>query len=146
MNTPFRLDDHPRRPYPLAPPPASYFEQLPRRVMDRVQPTDPAAPALSWLGRLPLPLRTALASVLLLGGFAASLVLSSTPTSASATLAAVPQEELVQYLLANDSRVTLADLADVSVTAPATAASYLHASPEELERALDAQPTDDSYL
>ncbi|QNE39805.1 hypothetical protein F1C16_09670 [Hymenobacter sp. NBH84] len=144
MNTPFRLDDHPRRPYPLAPPPAGYFEQLPRRVMDRVQPTE--APAFSWLSRLPLPLRTALASTLLLGGFAASLVLSVTPTSASATLAAVPQEELVQYLLANDSRVTLADLADLSATAPATAASYLHASPDELQRALDAQPTDDSYL
>ncbi|MBO3270426.1 MULTISPECIES: hypothetical protein [Hymenobacter] len=143
MNTPFRLDDHPRRPYPLAPPPAGYFEQLPRRVMDRVQPTE--APALGWLSRLPLPLRTALASTLLLGGFAASLVLSVTPTSASATLAAVPQEELVQYLLANDSRVTLADLADLSATAPTTA-SYLHASPEELQSALDAQPTDDSYL
>ncbi|MBC6609854.1 hypothetical protein H8B15_02905 [Hymenobacter sp. BT507] len=145
MNTPFRLDDHPRRPHPLSAPPAGYFEQLPRRVMARVQPAEDAAPALGWLTRLPLPLRTALASTLLLGGFAASLILSVTPTSASATLAAVPQEELVQYLLANDARVTLADLADLSAAAPTTA-SYLHASPEELQRALDAQPTDDSYL
>jgi len=146
MNTPFRLDDHPRRLHSLAPPPAGYFEQLPRRVMDRVQPTPTEAPALSWLARLPLPLRTALASTLLLGGFAASLILSVTPTSASATLAAVPQEQLVQYLLANDARVTLADLADLPASAPTTAAAYLHASPEELQRALDAQPTDDSYL
>lgn len=146
MNTPFRLDDHPRRPHPLAPPPPGYFEQLPRRVMARVQPAEEPAPAWEWLTRLSLPLRTALASSLLLGGFAASLLLGVAPTSAASTLAAVPQEELVQYLLTNDARVSLTDLADLPASTPTTAATYLHASPDELQRALDAQPTDDLYL
>ena len=142
----FRLDEHPRRPFPLAPPPPDYFNALPRRVMARVQPAEAEA-GWSWLAAWSRPLRTALASGLVLGGFALTFLLSgpAAPTSAGDALAQVPRAELVQYLLANDNRVTLNDLAELSGTNQPTAAAYLQASPAELQAALDAQPTDDVY-
>lgn len=154
MNTPFRLDDHPRRPQPpLAPPPDRYFEQLPRRVMARVQPVADAAPAWDWFTALARPWRTALASVAVLGGFAASFLLSpvgphvpaGTSAAAQATLARVPREQLVQYLLASEQRLSLNDLAELPA-ASASADAYLQASPAELQDALDAQPTEDYLL
>ncbi|SNC60795.1 hypothetical protein SAMN06265337_0334 [Hymenobacter gelipurpurascens] len=153
MNTPFHLDDHKRRSQPLAPPPERYFEQLPMRVMARVQPD--AAPGLAgswgWLQQLSAPVRTALASAVVLGGFAASFFLnqpSSTPIPrySVASLAAVPQAEMVQYLLASEQRVTLTDLAEVASPALATPDAYLQASPAELQDALDAQPSDETYF
>lgn len=153
MNTPFRLDEHKRRPQPLAPPPADYFERLPRHIMARVQPAGRSEATLGWLAALPLPLRTALASVVVLGGFAASFLLSQSAltsmgpaASPVATLEAVPHTEMVQYLLASDSRVTLTDLAELSATDRSLTDSFLQASPDELQDALDAQPTDDTYL
>lgn len=153
MNTPFRLDEHRRRPQPpLTAPPDRYFEQLPTRVMQRVQPAGAEhGPAWGWLRGVSAPLRTALASVVVLGGFAASFLLNSAPVvvsprTASATLAQVPQEQMLQYLLASEQRLTLSDLADLPVTQELTAEAYLHASPEEVQAVLDAQPTEDAYL
>lgn len=152
MNTPFRLDAHKRRPaQPLAPPPADYFERLPRLVMARVQPAAPRESAvMGWLAALPLPLRTALASAVVLGGFATSFFLSQSAGTAAATsvatLETVPHTEMVQYLLASDSRVTLSDLAELPAADPALAESFLQATPDELQDALDAQPADDTYL
>ncbi|TGE18925.1 hypothetical protein [Hymenobacter elongatus] len=151
MPTPFRLDDHKRRPQPLAPPPADYFERLPRQIMARVQPSGREAQAFGWLAALSLPLRTALASVVVLGGFATSFFLSQPATGPAATasvaaLEAVPQTEMVQYLLASDSRVTLNDLADLPATDRTLTDSFLLASPDELQDALDAQPTEETYL
>ena len=150
MNTPFRLDEHRRRPQPpLAPPPDRYFEQLPTRVMQRVQ-TAPAASSWGWLRALSAPMRTALASAVVLGGFAATFLLNLTPAAApavAASLAQVPQEELMQYLLASDQRLSLTDLAELPGTAQSTPAeTYLHASPDELQDLLDQQPGEDSYL
>ncbi|TGE28204.1 hypothetical protein [Hymenobacter metallicola] len=152
MNTPFRLDDHTRRPQPLAPPPADYFATLPRQIMARVQPEAAREAALlGWLSALPLPLRTALASVVVLGGFATSFFLSQ-PAVAPATavsvaaLEAVPRTEMVQYLLATDSRVSLTDLAELPAADHTLTDSFLQASPDELQDALDAQPTDETYL
>jgi hypothetical protein len=150
MKTPFRLDEHPRRPQPLAEPPAGYFDQLPRQVMARVHPAREAG-AWGWLTALSPALRTTLASVAVLGGFATTFLLSptavpfSTPAASQAALARVPQAEMVQYLLASDTRVSLSDLAELPATDQALA-SYLHASPAELQEALDAQPTDETYL
>ncbi|UOQ52191.1 hypothetical protein [Hymenobacter cellulosivorans] len=154
MNTPFRLDDHKRRPaQPLAPPPADYFERLPRQVMARVQPRAPReSVVLGWLAALPLPLRTVLASAVVLGGFTTSFFLSQPtagPTAAApvATLEAVPHTEMVQYLLASDSRITLSDLAELPTAPDRTLTdSFLQASPDELQDALDGQPVDDTYL
>ncbi|PJJ60898.1 hypothetical protein [Hymenobacter chitinivorans] len=152
MNTPFRLDDHQRRAQPLAPPPADYFERLPRRIMARVQPEAPRESALlGWLAALSGPVRTALASAVVLGGFATSFFLSQ-PAAGPATsapvaaLEAVPQTEMVQYLLAADSRLTLTDLAELPATDRSLTDSFLQASPDELQDALDAQPADDTYL
>ena len=144
MTTPFRLDEHPRRPQPLAPPPPGYFDTLPRRVMARVQPAEAEA-GWSWRAALAGPLRPALSSVLVLGGFALTFLLSgpAAPTSPGSALAQVPRAELVQYLLANDNRLTLNDLAELSGTGQLTAAAYLQVSPTELQAALDAQPLDD---
>ncbi|MCB2408754.1 hypothetical protein [Hymenobacter lucidus] len=153
MNTPFRLDEHKRRPQPLAPPPADYFERLPRQLMARVQPAaGRSEAAFGWLAALSMPLRTALASVVVLGGFATSFLLSQsavtsvTPAATVASLEAVPRTEMMQYLLASDSRVTLTDLAELSTADHSLTDSFLQASPDELQDALDAQPTDDTYL
>lgn len=149
MKTPFRLDEHPRRVQPLAPPPPGYFDALPRRVMARAQPAATETVAgWQWLAALSGPVRTALASGVVLGGFALSFVLNGTtpPTLPSGALASVPQAELVQYLLASDSRLTLNDLAELPGSDELAADTYLHASPDELQAALDAQPIDDTYL
>ena len=152
MNTPFNLDEHRRnrsRPT-LAPPPERYFEQLPMRVMQRVQPAPAAtAPGWGWLAALTAPVRTALASAVVLGGFAAAFWLTpAAPLAASSdTLARVPQEQLLSYLLTTDQRITLTDLAEVPGTAHATPAStYWQASPAELRDLLDQQSADESYL
>ncbi|RFP63820.1 hypothetical protein D0N36_17320 [Hymenobacter lapidiphilus] len=153
MNTPFNLDEHRRsRPRPtLAPPPERYFEQLPMRVMQRVQPAPAAtAPAWRWLASLTAPVRTALASTVVLGGFAAAFWLTpAAPLTATSpdALARVPQEQLLNYLLTTDQRITLLDLAEVPGTASATPAStYWQASPTELRELLDQQSADESYL
>ena len=117
MKPPFRLDEHRRRwPQPLSRPPAGYFEQLPMRVMGQV-----AAPArrpqpLAWLLLAPAYLRTGRASTLLLGTFAASLWLGGAPLRSpavrSASLDAVPQQQLLDYLLTSgEAHVDMQDLA-----------------------------------
>lgn len=150
MNTPFRLDEHRRRPQPpLAPPPDRYFEQLPMRVMQRVQTSAPSPVATGWLLALSAPLRTALASVLVLGSFAASFLLSPAATVqplATASLAQVPREELMQYLLASEQRVSLSDLAELPGAARNAPTGTLQASPEELQELLDAQSAEETYL
>jgi len=153
MNTPFRLDDHPRRPQPLAPPPDGYFDRLPTQIMARVQPAaSQESTAFGWLKALSLPLRTALGSVVVLGGFAATFLLnqSSAPTTpahlAHANLASVPRTEMVQYLLASDERVSLSDLSELPVAEQDMVGEYLNVSPAEVQAALDEQPTEPSYL
>ncbi len=151
MKTPFRLDDHPRRTQPFSSPPADYFDRLPARVMARVQPGAERATALSWLLAWPAPLRTALASTLVLGSFAASFFLAQSAAvpaapSTDATLAAIPQTEVVQYLLTSDQHVSMNDLTVLTATDQDLSASFLPASSPELEEALEAQPIEDTYL
>ena len=154
MKPPFKLDEHPRRPHPLlSSPPAGYFDQLPTWVMARLPQADAreTRPGWGWLARLSPALRTGLASVAVLGGFAASFYLSapsaSAPTMAAASLDAVPRTELVGYLLTSDARVEQTDLAVFTAADPSLANGFLHASDEELTEALDAQPSDElSYL
>lgn len=150
MNTPFRLAEHRRRPQPpLALPPDRYFEQLPARLMQRVQAVPPSPAAWGWLTALSGPVRTALASGVVLGGFAASFLLSpGTPVQplATASLAQVPRAELVQYLLASEQRVTLSDLAELPGAAQHAPTGTLQASPEELQELLDAQSAEEIYL
>ena len=153
MKPPFKLDEHPRRPRPLlSEPPAGYFDQLPMRVMARLLQAEEreATSGWRWLALLSPALRTSLASVALLGGFAASFYLSepgpaSSPVAAS--LDAVPRTELVGYLLTSGARVESTDLAVLTAANPGLANGFLHASDEELTDALDAQPSEDlSYL
>jgi hypothetical protein len=125
--------------------------------MERVQPAPAAemAPA-GWLLALSRPMRTALASAVLLGGFVTSFFLSQqvispqqpvATTTAAMVLATVPRTEMVQYLLASDQRVTLPDLAELPGTADQTVTdSFLQASSAEVQDILDEQPTDDLYL
>ncbi len=153
MKTAFKLDAHPRRPRPLlSEPPADYFDRLPTRVMSRLPGAAAAAPGWRWLAWLTPALRTGLASVAVLGGFAASFYLSGSPgagapVAATARLDAVPRTELVGYLLTSGARVETSDLAVLTAADPGFAQGFLHASADELTDALDAQPTEDqTYL
>jgi hypothetical protein len=155
MKPTFKLDAHPRRPHPpLGGPPADYFDGLPTRIMARLPLADErAAPAAwAWLSFLSPALRTGLASVAVLGGFAASFYLSgSAPlvpaTAGTAALDAVPRSELANYLLTSGARVETSDLATLTAAHPNVAHGFLRVSAEELNDALDAQPADDpTYL
>ena len=155
MKPAFKLDAHPRRPRPLlSSPPADYFDKLPTRIMARLPLADErtASAAWGWLSFLTPALRTGLASVAVLGGFAASFFLSGSPqpgaaVAANTSLDAVPRTELVGYLLTSEARVETSDLATLSAADPNLTKGFLHASDEELDDALDAQPSDDlTYL
>jgi hypothetical protein len=150
MKPSFRLDQHPRRwPQPLSSPPANYFEQLPTRVMAQVAAAPARRPLLpAWLLQAPAYVRTSLASTVLLGTFAASLWLGGGPASqpaATATLANVPQEQLLDYLT-SDAHLTMLDLAELPAQHLATTQQYLHPSATELTEALDAQPIEEAAL
>ena len=155
MKPSFKLDAHPRRPHPpLSGPPAGYFDQLPMRVMARLPQAEArgASVAWRWLALLSPALRTGLASVAVLGGFAASFYLSGSPqlvpgSASTAALDAVPRTELVGYLLTSGARVENSDLAVLTAANPSLTKGFLHASPGELNDVLDAQPSDElSYL
>ncbi|RZK17667.1 MAG: hypothetical protein EOO56_17470 [Hymenobacter sp.] len=148
MQPSFRLAQHPRhRSQPLSSPPAGYFEQLPTRVMAQVAAPVPARRSLLpiWLLQAPAYVRTGLASSLLLGTFAASLWLGGGPgypAAPAASLAHVPQEQLLDYLT-SDAHLTLLDLAELPAPPAAITQYYLRPSAAELAEALDAQPTDE---
>ena len=157
MKSAFRLNQHPRRAQPLlSAPPAGYFEQLPRRVMDRLPPPDAeTSPAAGWRWLLALPpvWRTSLASGALLAGFAGSFWLSSSgPTgpagspAALASLDAVPRTELVGYLLTSEANVQATDIAELLATPSNLSDGILRASETEIRDALDAQPSEESFL
>ncbi|WP_426061700.1 hypothetical protein [Hymenobacter sp. B1770] len=151
MKTPFKLDAHPRRPHPpLSSPPAGYFDQLSLRVMARLPHADVPEPAAGWrwLALLSPALRTGLASVAVLGGFAVSFFLSgpqpTSPAVASAAyLDAVSHTELIGYLLTSGARVETSDLAVLTDADPCIAKEFLAATDAELTEALDAQPSED---
>ncbi|MGI4875030.1 MAG: hypothetical protein ACRYFX_28065 [Janthinobacterium lividum] len=149
MSTPFRLDQHPRRPQPLSTPPTGYFEQLPTRLMAQVAAPPRRSWLAAWLQHTPVYLRTGLASTLLLGTFAASLWLGGGQPSAvasSTSLSAVPQDQLVDYLLTSEARLDPADLAAVAPHHLGITRHYLRPSAAELTAALDAQPAEDATL
>ena len=155
MKPAFKLDAHPRRLRPLlSSPPADYFDKLPTRIMARLPQADEcAAPATwGWRALLTPALRTGLASVAVLGGFAASFYMGGPgplrpATAGTAALDAVPRTELANYLLTSGTRVETSDLATLAAAHPNMANGFLRVSDEELSEALDAQPTDDpTYL
>jgi len=152
MKTSFKLDAHPRRSHPLSEPPAGYFDKLPTHIMARLPQAEARAAAPGWLAWLTPALRTSLASVAVLSGFAASFFLSGTPrlvpaTATRAPLDAVPRTELVGYLLTSGARVENSDLAVLTAAHPNITKGFLQASDEELTDALDAQPSEDlTYL
>ena len=155
MKPAFKLDAHPRRPRPLlSEPPADYFDKLPTRIMARLPQAEErtASAAWGWLALLSPALRTGLASVAVLGGFAASFYLSgSAPlVPASAPVAAldnVSRTELTNYLLNSGTRIETTDLAVLTAAHPGITKGFLRVSDEEMNEALDAQPTDDpTYL
>ena len=155
MKTAFKLDAHPRRPRPmLSEPPPGYFNTLPTQIMARLPQAEAReiATARSWFGFLSPALRTGLASVVVLGGFAASFYLSGSaplvPAAApTAALDTVPRTELVGYLLTSGARVETSDLAVLTAAHPGIAKGFLQVSEDELTDVIDAQPSDEStYL
>jgi hypothetical protein len=151
MKTPFRLDEHPRRRVqPLSSPPAGYFEQLPTRLLAQVAAPAPHSRPFGWLGHAPAHLRTGLASTLLLGTFAASLWLGggslNQPAAIAASLDAVPQAQLVEYLISGETHLDMQDLSELPTHHLALTKQYLQPSATELTAALDAQPAEEAGL
>ncbi len=146
MQTPFRLAEHSRRgSQPLSSPPPGYFEQLPTRIMTQV--AAPAhQPGLAGRWWAPAYLRTGLASTLLLGTFAASLWLGGARVPAPASLDAVPQAQLVEYLTSGETRVDMLDLAELPTQRLGLPTHYMQPSAAELTDALDAQPAEEAGL
>ena len=152
MKPSFKLDAHPRRPHPpLSGPPAGYFDKLPMQIMARLPQAEAesrdTAAGWGWLRFLSPALRTGLASAVVLGSFAASFFFSGLPqpgaaVAANASLDAVPRTELVGYLLTSGARVETSDLVTLNAADPNLTKGFLHASDEELDDALDAQPSD----
>jgi hypothetical protein len=76
------------------------------------------------------------------------------PVAAAATqapevtqaIAALPEQDVVQYLLTQADRLTLQDLAETPVADQDLTAAFLPGSAAELEEALDEQPSVDVYL
>ena len=151
MKPSFKLDAHPRRPRPLlSEPPAGYFDRLPTQIMARLPQAAArdTATGWGWLGWLSPALRTGLASVAVLGGFAASFYLSGTPqlvpaTASTAALDAVPRTELVGYLLTSGAHVENTDLAVLAAANPGLATGFMQATEAELTDALDDQPSEE---
>lgn len=155
MKTAFKLDAHPRRPRPLlSEPPAGYFDKLPTQIMARLPQAEAGerASGRSWFRFLSPALHTGLASAAVLGGFVASFYMSGTAplvpaTASTAALDAVPRTELVGYLLTSGARVENTDLAVLTAAHPGIAKGFLRVSEDELNDALDAQPSENTtYL
>ncbi|AMJ66282.1 hypothetical protein AXW84_13170 [Hymenobacter sp. PAMC 26628] len=109
----------------------------------------------AWWALLPGALRTSLASVAVLGTFIASFWLGlggpAAPTvsarAATAALDAVPQTELVAYLLRPSAHLDASDLARLVDARPGMAETFLRPSPTELNEALDSQAAEETqYL
>ena len=149
MNTPFRLDQHPRRPQPLTAPPAGYFDQLPTRIMARL-PRPAAerstAPGWGWWLALSGAWRTSLAASVLLVSFVAAFWLLGVPAAPVpvASLNAVPKHELVSYLLESGAAVEASDLAALAAAHPAATQDFMRPSAAEIDELLDAQPSEET--
>jgi hypothetical protein len=154
------LRDRPRR-SGLSEPPASYFDELPVRLLTRIHTEElaqrkaaAAAPVFD-LSRLRWPrLRLALASATLSAVFMGAFWLGrSAPLPGSDSvgndiaLAEISPTELVEYL-ADPATATLtaADLTRLSSTDHAADASLLSLPSADLEAALDELPLDETYL
>ena len=149
MNTPFRLDQHPRRPQPLTAPPAEYFDQLPTRVMARLpraaaEPTG-AAFGWQWWQELTGTFRTLMAASVLLISFVAAFWLLGRPAAPAATtsLDNVSEQELVGYLLNSGTAVETSDLAVLTAAHPALTQGFMRPSAAEIDAVLDAQPLEE---
>jgi predicted lipoprotein len=133
-------------------------------VMQRVQPQEAAdaAPLFGWLAGLSAPLRTALASLLVLVAFVGAFWLMRpavvTPVVSPAalaranaapekTLAAVPRTEVVRYLLSDAApRLTLNELAETPLADRDLTPSFLPGSDADVQAALDEELMADVYL
>jgi hypothetical protein len=95
--------------------PEGYFDQLPSVIMQRVQPGG-ASNSRSWFGLRYYSLRVALATLVTGGILATGVYLNRTPTAEPAPIASlseIPNEEIMQYLLAS-GKVDPMDMADLS--------------------------------
>jgi hypothetical protein len=119
--------------------------------MARVQPEATSESAVwGWLSALSRPMRTALASAVVLGGFSTAFFLSQPapqtgnlpPTTALTT---VPDAALIDYLAVNNQLET-EDLATLPIPDDNLMAYFLQASPQELEEALGPQSFDEAYF
>lgn len=114
MEDKFKLEDLPR--HNIYQVPEGYFEKLPSKIMQRVGPAG-IGQSRSWFGLPYYSLRVALASLVTGGLLATGLYLNQSPATepaATASLAEIPNEEIMQYLLAS-GKVDPMDVADLSI-------------------------------
>jgi hypothetical protein len=99
--------------------PDGYFDKLPSVIMQRVQPGG-TSNSRSWFGLRYYSLRVALATLVTGGILATGLYLNQAPAAEPApmaSLAEIPNEEIMQYLLAS-GKVDPMDMADLSISDP----------------------------
>ncbi len=122
--------------------PDNYFDKLPNRIMQRVTAASPEPVlAKSWL---PAPLRLALAGSGFVAVFATVFLLNAPvqPTGFSNRLAAVPETEIVNYLLASE-QLENTDLAMLPVSETDLTHEFISASHTEIRQELEDQTIDE---
>jgi hypothetical protein len=122
--------------------PENYFDKLPNRIMQRVTATPPeTSGAKSWL---PAPVRLALAGSGFAAVFATVFLLNFSQTDQTFTgrLAAVPETEIVNYLLASE-QLDRSDLALFPGAETDLTYEFISASQTEIKQELEDQPLDE---
>lgn len=114
MEDKFKLDNLPK--HIIYQVPEGYFDKLPSKIMQRVEPGG-ASGSRSWFGLPFYSLRVALATLVTGGILATGVYLNQAPApepAPTASLSEIPNEEIMQYLLAS-GKVDPMDMADLSI-------------------------------
>ncbi len=114
MEDKFKLENIPK--HNVYQVPDGYFDKLPSIIMQRVEPGG-ASGSRSWFGLPFYSLRVALATLVTGGILATGVYLNQAPApepAPTASLSEIPNEEIMQYLLAS-GKVDPMDMADLSI-------------------------------
>ncbi len=147
MKQDFKLEDLPKS--NLYRVPDAYFDKLPRVVMNRVALPN-QTPANFWWSKIIYTYRTGLASMLLLMGFVAAFLFSSTQFGSQnlnfdPELANINQQEALEYVLVQDN-IDNADLVELNLADDDVSAEFMNATATDILETVDEQQLEEVYF